>query len=322
MKNILRENMLRFGTKNLTESNVQKLNEQDPNEPLQPGQEVNPLPDQPKSPAKSIDIVKSKLKGTTANFVLSLLKYNNFLSVAKDGNLLINLNGFSYAYAKYLGGPQLNSLDQLIGKTMLRFKSPNWFTRNGVESGGQGGTPVVLENNMLDSHLAAMPYGMYTIKAAVNSPNYRDNNGTGRRYPFIALSWKPMTTNYSGDPNAPLIANAGDNSFIKTMPSPEKPLSSLGLEAPANIRIPLGVPRGGSNTQVSSLPKNWPNMLYAPSSYRVYTYDQGAGQRNPGGKAGKAGYPGGGWVTLTSGLGGGTAGAIQNYRGVGTQEPN
>jgi len=319
MKNILRENMLRFGTKNLTESNVQKLNEQDPNEPLQPGQEANPLPDQPKSPAKSIDIVKSKLKGTTANFVLSLLKYNNFLSVAKDGNLLINITGFSYAYAKYLGGPQLSSLDQLIGKTMLRFKSPNWFTREGVESGGQGGTPVVLEDNMLDSHLAAMPYGMYTIKAAVNSPNYRDDNGTGRRYPFIALSWKPMTTNYSGDPKAPLIANTGDGSFEKTMPSPEKPLSSLGLEAPANIRIPLGVSRGGSNSQVSSLPKNWPNMLYAPTWARVYTYDQGAGQRNPRGKAGKAGYPGGGWVTLTYGLDGGTAGAIQNYRGVGSQ---
>ena len=60
-------------------------------------------------------------------------------------------------------------------------------------------------------------------------------------------------------------------------------------------------------------------MLYAPTWARVYTYDQGAGQRNPRGKAGKAGYPGGGWVTLTYGLDGGTAGAIQNYRGVGSQ---
>ena len=329
MKNKLAENMLRFGVKNLTESNIKKLHEQDDLDIAQPGEEANPLPDTPKSPEKLVDpkevdiaAVKSKLKGTTANFVSSLLKYNNFLSVAKDGNLLINITGFSFAYAKYLGGPKLSSLDSLIGKTMLRFKGPNWFTSDGVTSGGKGGTPVVLENNMLDSHLAAMPYGMYTIRAAVNSPNYRENNGTGTPYPFIALSWKPMTTNYSGDPKAPLIANAGDNSFIKTMPSPEKPLSSLGLEAPANIRIPLGVPRGGSNTPVSSLPKNWPNMLSAPSSYRVYTYNQGQGQRNPEGKAGKAGYPGNGWVTLTSGVGGGTAGAIQNYRGVGTQEPN
>jgi len=329
MNNKLAENMLRFGVKNLTESNIKRLSEQDPNEPLQPGQEANPLPDTPKSPDKLIDpkevdiaAVKSKLKGTTANFVRSLLKYNNFLSVAKDGNLLINITGFSYAYAKYLGGPKLSSLDSLIGKTMLRFKSPNWFTREGVKSGGQGGIPVRLENNMLDSHLAEMPYGMYTIKAAVNSPNYRDNNGTGKRYPFIALSWNPLTTNYSGDPKAPLIANAGGGSFEKTMPSPETPLSSLALEAPSNIRIPLGVPRGGSNTQVSSLPKNWPNMLYAPVSYRVYTYDSGDGERNPGGKAGNSGYPGGGWETLTRGVGGGTAGAIQNYRGVGTQEPN
>ena len=102
MKNILAENMLRFGVKNLTESNIKRLSEQDPNEPLQPGQEANPLPDTPKSPDKLIDpkevdiaVVKSKLKGTTANFVSSLLKYNNFLSVAKDGNLLINITGFS-----------------------------------------------------------------------------------------------------------------------------------------------------------------------------------------------------------------------------------
>ena len=95
MKNKLAENMRRFGTKNLTESNIKKLQEQDPKiatDIAQPGEEANPLPDTPKSPEKLVDPIKNALKGTTANFLLSLLKYINFLSLAKNGNLLSDIN--------------------------------------------------------------------------------------------------------------------------------------------------------------------------------------------------------------------------------------
>ena len=321
MKNKLAENMLRFGVKNLTESNIKKLQEQDPKiatDIAQPGEEANPLPDTPKSPEKLVDPIKNALKGTTANFVLSLLKYNNFLSLAKNGNLLIDINGFSYAYAKYLGGPKLSSLDQLIGKTMLRFKSPNWFKREALNSGGKGGTPVVLENNMLDSHLAETR-GMYPIKAALISRKYKTFSGTGTFMPFLALSPKSLTTNYSGDDSAPIIVHDDGGKFRKMMPTQQDPIPSIKYETPANIKIPLGV--DGRNDRITSLPKDWKEMMNAPSWSKVYLY--GNGTRNLSGAGGNDGYPGDAWqvmvqsVPITTGVG-----DIQLYRAVGAQAPN
>ena len=199
---------------------------------------------------------------------------------------------------------------------MLRFNSPNWFKLNALKDGGKGGIPVKLENNMLDSHLAELN-GMYTIKAALISRKYKTWSGTGRAEPFLSLSPKPLTTNYSGDDSAPIIIHQDGGKFRKMMPTPQDPIPSINCETPANIRIPLGV---GKNERVNALPKDWKEMMYAPNISRVYLY--GTGTRNIG-RAGNNGYPGDGWqymtaqVPITTGVG-----DIQLYRAVGAQAPN
>ena len=72
MKNKLAENMLRFGVKNLTESNIKKLQEQDPKiatDIAQPGEEANPLPDTPKSPEKLVDPIKNAFASIWARYI-------------------------------------------------------------------------------------------------------------------------------------------------------------------------------------------------------------------------------------------------------------
>ena len=77
MKKLLAENMLRFGVKNLTESNIKKLQEQNDLDIAQPGEEANPLPDTPKSPEKLVTIsgpdqIRQQLQGTHKDAILKI----------------------------------------------------------------------------------------------------------------------------------------------------------------------------------------------------------------------------------------------------------
>ena len=260
MKNILAENLLRFGVKNLTESQRKSLMEQNPDELdiAQPGEEANPLPDTPKSPEKLIG-PKQVLTGNYKDFLLSLPNYDQFLKVGRKGNMLIDYAYFAKSYAAYLGADKngsffsLQSLDTILGKRILRFVP-------GIFDNYPSGQPFsdehkkqqlvqYLPGNSFDSLVQKEIIPNVAIKSFYNGETLRLTNR------------KKVTTDWSGNPNNPVSTENqpnGDGSVPGgTSQTYDSYWGDEGEKRPANILVPMQGPRGNtSSREPSAIPKS------------------------------------------------------------------
>lgn len=173
MKNILAENMLRFGVKNLKESDVKTITK------LQE-QETSPTP--PVS-AKQDDptILRGGLQSTPFQIdgfqEPKLANFNNIMEYNK---------AFEAAYGQYLG-----DYKSMIGKQILIFKQ------------GPIGTVAFTPENLLRK------FGLYSFARMYDANNEYDGFGKtfkvypARTNPTTYLFWQPATTNYTGNINRP-----------------------------------------------------------------------------------------------------------------------
>jgi hypothetical protein len=259
MKNILAENLLRFGVKNLTESQRKSLMEQNPDELdiAQPGEEANPLPDTPKSPEKLIG-PKQVLTGNYKDFLLSLPNYDQFLKVGSEGEMLIDNAYFAKSYAAYLGADKngyLQSLDTILGKRILRFKP-------GIFDNFPSGQPFsddhkkqqlvqYLPGNSFDSLVQKEIIPNVAIKSFYDGETLR------------LINRKKVTTDWSGDPNNPVSTENQPNGDGSVPGGTSKTYDSYwGDEgekrhAFANVIVPMEGPRGNTSSRESlAIPKS------------------------------------------------------------------
>jgi hypothetical protein len=118
MKNVLAENLLRFGAKNLSESDIKKLQEQE----------------------------KGKLSGNTAA-ALQMIPDLVIKPGTAPNTTFLQTNGLQESLVKYLGG-QRSMLNGILGKQILFFKDKNLLNQDNVSKG------VYLENGNTDTILA------------------------------------------------------------------------------------------------------------------------------------------------------------------------
>jgi hypothetical protein len=181
MKHTLAENMLRFGVKNLKESDIKHikqaiLQEQNPNA----GVTMSPTAGQS---AKVDDptVMRSGLQSTPFNIQgFQEPKLANFENIAKYNQ------AFEAAYGAYLG-----DYKSMIGKQILIFKQ------------GPAGTVAFTPENLIRK------FGLYSFARLYDAQNPYSGFGKtfkvepGRENPTTYLFWQPATTNYTGRPNAP-----------------------------------------------------------------------------------------------------------------------
>tara|TARA_B100000963_G_scaffold229693_1_gene200350 strand:+ start:26389 stop:27369 length:981 start_codon:yes stop_codon:yes gene_type:complete len=270
MKNILAENMLRFNVKNLTELNIKRLSEQDTNEPLQPGQEANPLPDQPKSPEKIVNIstpdkIKQMLQGTHKNTILSIPGWDKFLKVFVNKSnqqpyIAIDFGSFSNAYATYLGATngRLTTIDSIIGKQIFRFIPGVFDNYSKGDAFSDENRNADLIHSLNGNNIDSIIKYAYVPVAAVKS-FYKGE------HVFLSTSKKGFTTDYSGNPQNPVSTESapnGDGSVpggtSKTYDSYYGDTAEKRAEAAfVNLQVPMEGPRGNtSNRELLTIPKN------------------------------------------------------------------
>lgn len=185
MKNILAENLLRFGAKNLTETDRSKLAEQ-ATEPTDSG--------------------KSNITGTHAKSLMTVPGISITPSKSDPNRSFLKSDGLWKTMIEYIGGYQGN-LNKIIGKTILVFakKLALWDPKSGAAAGGSGF--LELENNNTDKIIVGsfMTRACYVGHYGSVTNNADLKSGTTYLYLFN----RPVTTNYSGDPNKPFIQSDG-----------------------------------------------------------------------------------------------------------------
>lgn len=269
MKNILAENMKRFGTKNLTESNIKRLSEQDTNEPLQPGQEANPLPDQPKSPEKIVNIstpdrIKQMLQGTYKDTILSMPGWDTFLKVVADRtnnqpHLIIDYGAFSNAYATYLGATKgrLTTIDSIIGKQIFRFVPgvfDNYSKGDAFSEANKSANLVQpINDNNIDSLINAAYVPVAAIKSYFQGEHIFLNTRKGFRTDYSGNPQNPVSTDKQPDGDGSKPGGVSTSYGSNWGHNAEKRTGGNG----PNLLVPMESPRANtSSNQQLTIPKN------------------------------------------------------------------
>jgi hypothetical protein len=219
MKNILAENLLRFGVKNLSESSRKKLIEQATQEPTGSAATSAPTaaPTDPAAPPPAPTTPATNVKLTGAHSQALLTVPGISVSPEKDNpnRSYLQFDGLLQKMYDYLGG--MNSKGSgLIGKTILFFKQqlykldpksgnadPNW-------NPGSGAYP--LENNNTDAIVVGsfIPKAWYVGQNPAYPVYEKGDYKSGETY--LYLFNREITTNYSGDPEKPFIMKDGSSS--------------------------------------------------------------------------------------------------------------
>jgi len=173
MKNILAENLLRFGVKNLSEADKSRLIEQTETPP--------------------------QIGGGAAPGVMSIPDYNKFIVFyPKTGNYGFEAKPFSPTMVNYLGG-EGSGLSGINGKTIL-ITQKTAFTYEKMER-------FSLPNNSVDGVIV----GSFVPRAWYAGGYWGDpTNGNGQ---FLYLFNREITTNYSGDINKPFLEDGEAKQF-------------------------------------------------------------------------------------------------------------
>jgi len=305
MKNILSENMRRFGTKNLTESNIKKLQEQDPKiatDIAQPGEEANPLPDTPKSPEKLVtmsgpDQIKQQLQGTHKDAILSIPGWDKFLKlvpVKETTAMVIDYAAFSNAYAAYLGATngRLTTIESIIGKNIFLFVPGVFdnYSQGGAFSDANKNANLVqyLKGNNIDTIIKRTYVPVAAVKSFHNGVHVFLNTRKGFKTDYSGNPQNPVSTDTApdGDGSKPGGTSTSYGSYWGHNGEKRRGGNGPGL------LVPMQSPRANtSSDQQLTIPKN--------AEFRLMNY--GRGVRMKIWQASKVGW-GSNWETLINDL--------------------
>jgi len=304
MKKLLAENMLRFGVKNLTESNIKKLQEQNDLDIAQPGEEANPLPDTPKSPEKLVTIsgpdqIRQQLQGTHKDAILKIPGWDKFLKLVptkdnKKMTMIIDKGAFSDAYASYLGatGGRLKTIDTIIGKNIFLFVPgvfDNYSKGEAFSDANRNANLVqYLNGNNIDSIINRVYVPTAAIKSFFGGVHVFLNTRKGFRTDYSGNPQNPVSTDKypDGDGSKPGGVSVSYGSYWGH--NAEKRTGGNG----PNLLVPMESPRANtSSDQQLTIPKN--------AEFKLMK--RGAGVRMKIYQAAKTGW-GSNWETLINDL--------------------
>ena len=304
MKKLLAENMLRFGVKNLTESNIKKLQEQNDLDIAQPGEEANPLPDTPKSPEKLVTIsgpdqIRQQLQGTHKDAILKIPGWDKFLKLVPSADktkmtMIIDKGAFSDAYASYLGatGGRLKTIDTIIGKNIFLFVPgvfDNYSKGEAFSDANRNANLVqYLKENNIDSIINRVYVPTAAIKSFFDGVHVFLNTRKGFRTDYSGNPQNPVSTESypDGDGSVPMGTSKTYDSYYGD--EGEKRTRGNG----PNLLVPMEGPRGNTSSRESlTIPKNPEfKMMKRGSGVRMRIY-----------KASQDGW-GSNWETLINDL--------------------